>query len=227
MSVLIVLVIFKTWDNRTVGTCPRFLTRKHRMDITLQLCNIYDIGNHYFISNKIAQKQLMIVRERHNVIEENYHQSLTVEKALLYWIRKKQLRDCHSDHRNMHRESCWGIIKIVHWYTLGGPLCRRRCYHRLITWGMCQEALDLERSNGEERTESKCRKDKDHDLRYGTGSSFSPATCTIRDWNALSAFTIFSSIKLLRIMSQDVGQVYRLVSLLHALGEWMSFDVSW
>ena len=34
---------------------------------------------------------------------------------------------------------------------------------------MRQEALDLERSNGEERTESKCRKDKDHDLRYGTG----------------------------------------------------------
>ena len=34
---------------------------------------------------------------------------------------------------------------------------------------MCQEALDLERSNGEERTESKCRKDKDHDLRYRTG----------------------------------------------------------
>ena len=39
---------------------------------------------------------------------------------------------------------------------------------------MCQEALDLERSNGEERTESKCRKDKDHDLRYGTGP---PAEC--------------------------------------------------
>ena len=34
---------------------------------------------------------------------------------------------------------------------------------------MCQEALDLERRNGEERTESKCRKDKDHDLRYRTG----------------------------------------------------------
>ena len=34
---------------------------------------------------------------------------------------------------------------------------------------MCQEALDMERSNGEERTESKCRKDKDYDLRYGTG----------------------------------------------------------
>ena len=27
----------------------------------------------------------------------------------------------------------------------------------------------LERSNGEERTDSKCRKDKDHDLRHGTG----------------------------------------------------------
>ena len=34
---------------------------------------------------------------------------------------------------------------------------------------MCQEALDIKRSNGEERTESKCRKDKDYDLWYGTG----------------------------------------------------------
>ena len=34
---------------------------------------------------------------------------------------------------------------------------------------MCQEALDLERSNGGERTESKCRKDEDHDLWYGPG----------------------------------------------------------
>ena len=34
---------------------------------------------------------------------------------------------------------------------------------------MCQEALDLERSNGEERTDSKCRKDEDHDLGYGSG----------------------------------------------------------
>ena len=31
---------------------------------------------------------------------------------------------------------------------------------------MCQEALDLERSNGKERTESKCRKDEDHDMLY-------------------------------------------------------------
>ena len=34
---------------------------------------------------------------------------------------------------------------------------------------MCQKALDLKRSNGKERTESKCRKDEDHDLWYGPG----------------------------------------------------------
>ena len=34
---------------------------------------------------------------------------------------------------------------------------------------MCQKAIDLERSNGKERTERKCREDKDHDLRYGPG----------------------------------------------------------
>ena len=32
------------------------------------------------------------------------------------------------------------------------------------------EALDMERSNGGERPESKCRKDKDHDWWYGAGS---------------------------------------------------------
>ena len=61
------------------------------------------------------------------------------------------------------------LSRVPLWGPLGGPLCGWPCYHRWITWGMCQEALDLERSNGEERTESKCRKDKDHDLRYGTG----------------------------------------------------------
>ena len=30
--------------------------------------------------------------------------------------------------------------------------------------------FDMERSNGGERAESKCRKDKDHDLWYGAGS---------------------------------------------------------
>ena len=34
---------------------------------------------------------------------------------------------------------------------------------------MSQKALDLERSNGGQGAESKCRKDKDHDLWYGTG----------------------------------------------------------
>ena len=60
-------------------------------------------------------------------------------------------------------------MRVPLWGPLGGPLCRWLCYHRWIAWGMCQEALDLERSNGKERTESKCRKDKDHDLRYRTG----------------------------------------------------------
>ena len=34
--------------------------------------------------------------------------------------------------------------------------------------GMCQEALDFERRNGE-KTESKCSKEEDHDLWYGPG----------------------------------------------------------
>ena len=64
----------------------------------------------------------------------------------------------------------WSLIMWVPlWGPLGGPLCRWPCYHRWIAWGMCQETLDLERSIGEERTESKCRKDKDYDLQYRTG----------------------------------------------------------
>ena len=45
---------------------------------------------------------------------------------------------------------------------------------------MCQEALDLERSNGGERTESKCRKE-DHDLWYEPGNlqSSGKFPCTI------------------------------------------------
>ena len=34
---------------------------------------------------------------------------------------------------------------------------------------MCQEAFDLKRSNGGERTEGKYRKDEEHDLWYGPG----------------------------------------------------------
>ena len=51
---------------------------------------------------------------------------------------------------------------------------------------MCQEALDLERSNGKERTESKCRKDKDHDLWYGPGppSEFRQVSmCHLSHWS--------------------------------------------
>ena len=49
----------------------------------------------------------------------------------------------------------WSLITRVRlWGPLGGPLCRWPCYHRWIAWGLCQEALDLERRNGEERTEN-------------------------------------------------------------------------
>ena len=68
----------------------------------------------------------------------------------------------------------WSLITWVPlWGPLGGPLCRWPCYRnniiaesleecvrRLLTW---KEAME------KKRTESKCRKDKDHDLRYGTG----------------------------------------------------------
>ena len=65
---------------------------------------------------------------------------------------------------------------------------------------MCQEGLDLERSNGEERTESKCRKDKDHDLWYGTGP---PAE-----------FRLVS----MRCLSHWCGQQQHLLQWLQALG---------
>ena len=62
------------------------------------------------------------------------------------------------------------IMRVPLWGPLGGPLCRWPCYHPWTAQGMCQKALDLERSNGKERTESKCRKDEDHDLWYGPGA---------------------------------------------------------
>ena len=60
-------------------------------------------------------------------------------------------------------------MRVPLWGPQGWSLCRWPCYHRWIAWGMWQEALDLERSNGGERAESKCRKDKDHDLWYRPG----------------------------------------------------------
>ena len=66
---------------------------------------------------------------------------------------------------------------------------------------MWQEALDMERSNGEERTESKCRKDKDYDLWYRTGP---PAE--------------FRRVFMLRL-SHWSGQQQHLLQWLQALGE--------
>ena len=65
---------------------------------------------------------------------------------------------------------------------------------------MCQEALDLERSNGEERTESKCRKDKAHDLWYRPGP---PAE--------------FRQVSICRLLHW-CGQQQHLLQLLQALG---------
>ena len=58
----------------------------------------------------------------------------------------------------------------------------------------------MEKSNGEERTESKCWKDKDHDLRYGTGP---PA-----EFRRLS----------MRRLTHWSGQQQHLLQLLQALG---------
>ena len=53
----------------------------------------------------------------------------------------------------------WSLVtRFPLWGSLGGPLSRWPCYYSCIAQGMCQEVLDLERSNEDERTESKCRK---------------------------------------------------------------------
>ena len=49
--------------------------------------------------------------------------------------------------------------------TLLSLLNHEECVKRLLTW---------ERSNGGERTEIKCRKDKDHDLWLGPPAEFRP-----------------------------------------------------
>ena len=64
---------------------------------------------------------------------------------------------------------------------------------------MCQKALDLERRNGKERTESKCRKDEDHDLRYGPGplaefSSFFLHSLSIHPKSVLNGVYTFDEI---------------------------------
>ena len=118
-----------------------------------------------FLVKKLVYLKLWLksVQCLHNVFQENYcfviiNTGDTVIVALL---------NITSFHK---KKIAWSLItRVPLWGPLGRPLCWWPCYHPWITWGMCQEALDMERSNGEERTESKNRKDKDHDLPYGTG----------------------------------------------------------
>ena len=64
---------------------------------------------------------------------------------------------------------------------------------------MCQEAVDLERSNGKERTESKCRKDKDHDLRYRPGVQVSfHAPSVALEWASTASSAIAASTRCTR-----------------------------
>ena len=47
----------------------------------------------------------------------------------------------------------WSLItRVLLWGPLGGPLYEWPYYHRWIALGMCQKALELERSNEKERT---------------------------------------------------------------------------
>ena len=58
-----------------------------------------------------------------------------------------------------------GLFTIV----LEALLCKFCSGVPFTTGGMCQEALDIERSHGEEGVEGKRRKDKDFDLWYKPG----------------------------------------------------------
>ena len=57
----------------------------------------------------------------------------------------------------------------------------------------------MERSNGKERTESKCRKDKDYDLRYGTGppASFHAPSVAL-EWAATASSAMAASTGCIR-----------------------------
>ena len=58
--------------------------------------------------------------------------------------------------------SCAGslVTWVPLWGPLGGPLCCRPCYHSWFTGGMCQKALDMERSDGGERAECNAGKQR-------------------------------------------------------------------
>ena len=91
------------------------------------------------------------------------------------------------------------IMRVPLGGPLGGPLCWLPCYHCWIASGICQEALGLERSKGEERTESKCRKDKDHDLWYGPGppAEFRQVSVAL-EWAATASSAMAASTRCTR-----------------------------
>ena len=73
--------------------------------------------------------------------------------------------------QSLARHHCAGglVTWVSGWCSLGGPICGWSCHHCWLSRGMCQEALDMEGSHGEEGVEGKCRKDKGHDLWYRPG----------------------------------------------------------
>ena len=94
----------------------------------------------------------------------------------------------------------WSLItRVLLWGPLGRPLCWWSCYHCWIAWGMCQEALDMKRSNGEERTESICRKDR--------------LWSAVRDWTSCRVRRVS-----MRSLSHWSGQQQHLLQWLQALG---------
>ena len=69
-----------------------------------------------------------------------------------------------------------GLVTWVSgWCSLGGSICRWSFHHCWLPRGMCQEALDMAKSHGEEGVEGKCRKDKGQYLWYRPG----PLACTV------------------------------------------------
>ena len=96
--------------------------------------------------------------------------SLLVKGTVRVWSGSRCSPRLGTQPAALHRCAWSLVIWVPLWGPLWGPLCRWPCYHCWIARGMCQEALDLERSNGGERAESNCRKDKDHDLWYGPGA---------------------------------------------------------
>ena len=74
----------------------------------------------------------------------------------------------------------WSFItRVPLWGPLGGPLCQWPCYHCRIARGMCQKALDLERSNGKERTEMQERRRSWSVVRAWTSCRVQRGSCAV------------------------------------------------